>query len=169
MAINYSKVARQTPVGSDTYKVFAQAQTTAIWDLNTFAGHIHDHNSTLSKGLILHILTDMVSCMKEKLLDGTKIKLDDFGSFWISLQSNGQESADNFTASDITGIRVRYTVGSDMTSAKLMKDASFEFVGTREQQAEIKAQRNADLNALTGGESSSESGSGNDNQDQGDD
>lgn len=159
MAINYSKVLRQCPVGSDTYKVYAQAQVKEVLDLDAFAQHIHDHNSMLSKGTILLVLTDMVSCMKEKLLDGDKIRLGDFGSFWVTLRSNGETDAEEFTAADITGISLRFTAGSTMTSDQLMKDASFDFVGTREQQAAVKAQRNTDLNETTGGSSSSSGGS----------
>ncbi|MCD8303843.1 MAG: DNA-binding protein [Prevotellaceae bacterium] len=161
MAINYSKVLKQVPVGSGTYKVYAQAQTTQIWGLDEFAQHIHDHNSVASKGMILLILTDMVTCLKEKLLDGVKVRLGDFGSFWLSLHSHGEDNADDFTAQDITGITLSFTAGSSMTSDELMKDATFEFVGTRAQQAETRAQRNADLNEQAGGSSSSsQSGSG---------
>ena len=38
------------------------------------AKHMHEHNTVYSKGVIIGVLSDMVSCIKELCLDGNVVK-----------------------------------------------------------------------------------------------
>ena len=46
-------------------------------DIEALAKHMSDHNTPYSPGVIKGVLTDMVSCIKELILDGKNVKLDD--------------------------------------------------------------------------------------------
>ena len=58
-------------------KWFARAVSDETFDLAKLAEHMSKHNSPYSSGVIKGVLTDMVDCIKELLLDGKNVKLDD--------------------------------------------------------------------------------------------
>ena len=90
-----------------------------------------------------------VDCMREMLLEGKKIRLGDLGDFSILLASKGAETADKFTAQNITNVKVQWEPGQQFKN--LLDDAEFNLVASRSAQAAvIKAIRegktNVDLN-----------------------
>ncbi len=152
MAINYSKVARSCPVGSETKKVYATAQYTSVMTLSEFAKHISDHNSVFDRATISGVLTATVMCLRELLLDGKKVQLGDLGSFYVSLKSTGKDSAEEFSAADITAVNVKWSQGSEF--ADLINDATFNLVATRALQAQARDTRNGEVNDAVGAEGS---------------
>ena len=90
-----------------------------------------------------------VDCMREMLLEGKKIRLGDLGDFSLLLSSKGAETADKFTAQNITNVKVQWEPGQQFKN--LLEDAEFNLVASRSAQAAvIKAIRegktNVDLN-----------------------
>ena len=60
-----------------------------------------NHNTPYSEGLIKGVLTDMISCTKELILDGKNVKLDDLAIFSVGIVSRkGAASAADFTLAD---------------------------------------------------------------------
>ena len=53
-------------------KWFAYPVIEETLNLDGLADHMSNHNSPFSKGTIKGLLTDMVNCIKEELLDGKK-------------------------------------------------------------------------------------------------
>lgn len=47
------------------------------FDTEKLAKHMSNHNTPYSAGLIKGVLTDMIACTKELILDGKNVKLDD--------------------------------------------------------------------------------------------
>ena len=83
------------------------------------------------------------------LLEGKKIRLGDLGDFSLLLSSKGAETADKFTAQNITNVKVQWEPGQQFKN--LLEDAEFNLVASRSAQAAvIKAIRegktNVDLN-----------------------
>ena len=83
------------------------------------------------------------------LLEGKKIRLGDLGDFSLLLSSKGAETADKFTAQNITNVKVQWDPGQQFKN--LLEDAEFNLVASRSAQAAvIKAIRegktNVDLN-----------------------
>ena len=58
-------------------KWFAYPVIEETIDLDGLAGHMANHNTPFSKGAIKGMLTDMVSCVKELLLEGKNVKIAD--------------------------------------------------------------------------------------------
>ena len=107
------------------------------------------HGSVYSRADISAILYMAVDCMREMLLEGKKIRLGDLGDFSILLASKGAETADKFTAQNITNVKVQWEPGQQFKN--LLDDAEFNLVASRSAQAAvIKAIRegktNVDLN-----------------------
>ena len=154
--INQAKKDGKEPDKKDTDLVktekqnaFAISQYTDVMTIEKFAKHITSHGSVYSRADISAILYMAVDCMREMLLEGKKIRLGDLGDFSILLASKGAETADKFTAQNITNVKVQWEPGQQFKN--LLEDAEFNLVASRSAQAAvIKAIRegktNVDLN-----------------------
>ena len=154
--INQAKKGGKEPEKKDTDLVktekqnaFAISQYTDVMTIEKFAKHITSHGSVYSRADISAILYMAVDCMREMLLEGKKIRLGDLGDFSILLASKGAETADKFTAQNITNVKVQWEPGQQFKN--LLDDAEFNLVASRSAQAAvIKAIRegktNVDLN-----------------------
>lgn len=163
MAINYSLSIRPiTPGDPESEKaVYASAQYHDLLDLSDIAGHIAEHNSPFSKGVILGILTDMVTCLRENLLLGNKIQLGDLGAFYVTLNSEGAKSTEEFSTSLIKNVYVRWAASSELKS--LLNDASFRQVATRELQAQSRKEMRDSIDETLGVVTESGNGGGGNN------
>ena len=90
-----------------------------------------------------------VDCMREMLLEGKKIRLGDLGDFSLLLSSKGAETADKFTAQNITNVKVQWEPGQQFKN--LLDDAEFNLVASRSAQAAVikaikEGKTNVDLN-----------------------
>ena len=122
-------------VGTEKQNAFAVAQYSDVMTIEKFARHIATHGCVYSRADISAILYMAVDCMREMLLDGKKIRLGDLGDFSINLSSKGAESADKFSAQNITAAKVVWDAGAEFKN--LMKDAEFNLVASRQAQAAV--------------------------------
>lgn len=158
--IKAAKAAGQEPKSEDTALVatevqnaFAIAQYVEVMTIEKFARHIATHGCVYSRADISAILYMAVDCMREQLLEGKKIRLGDLGDFSVALTSKGAETAEKFTAQNITGVNVVWDAGAEFKN--LIADAEFNLVASRSAQAAVlKAIRagetQVDLNAAGG-------------------
>ena len=70
-------------------KYYGRVEYKGTLELNDLAKHMHHHNTAFSKGIITGVLGDMVDCIKELVLLGYVIKIEDLGLFKASIDSNG--------------------------------------------------------------------------------
>ena len=93
-----------------------------------------------SKGTILGILCELSSCIRELLLQGYKIDLDELGTLTPYVKSRGAVSMKDFTSDNITELVVNFQKGSALQN--LRRDAEFEQTTTRvAQRAALEAQK----------------------------
>ena len=154
--INQAKKDGKEPDKKDTDLVktekqnaFAISQYTDVMTIEKFAKHITSHGSVYSRADISAILYMAVDCMREMLLEGKKIRLGDLGDFSILLASKGAETADKFTAQNITNVKVQWEPGQQFKN--LLDDAEFNLVASRSTQAAVikaikEGKTNVDLN-----------------------
>ncbi len=112
------KNAKSSVVG----RWFAKPVITDTVDLSGLAKHMASHNSPYSSGVIKGLLTDMVNCIKELMLEGKNVKLDDLGIFSLGIKNRkgGAESEEDFTVSEnITGVRYRARATGELTPKNL--------------------------------------------------
>ena len=78
------------------------------------AKHMHQHNTVYSKGVIIGVLSDMVSCIKELCLEGNVVKIDDLGLFKATVEGNGLTLK--------SGAKISAGVGAQRTDEELQAD-----------------------------------------------
>ena len=161
--INYSLSAHPSNPSEENSekKVYAVAQYNHLLDLNDIAKHITEHNSPFSKGTIMGILTDTVSCIRENLLLGNKVRLGDMGAFHVSLSSEGADSVEDFSTSLIHKVNVCWTPSEELNA--LLNQAKFQMVDTRKLQAQGRKTMLAEVAEVVSGSANSDGGSS-DNQ-----
>ena len=120
---------------NDAPKAYAKNQIREIWDLDKFCKHIASHNSGYSRGMVKAILSDMCDCLVEQLLNGNKIKLGSLGVFSTSISSDGANSIDKFTETNIKAVNINFTPGVDFEN--LIDQAEFKLVASRVAQAAV--------------------------------
>ena len=136
-------------VKTEKQNAFAISQYTDVMTIEKFAKHITSDGSVYSRADISAILYMAVDCMREMLLEGKKIRLGDLGDFSLLLASKGAETADKFTAQNITNVKVQWEPGQQFKN--LLDDAEFNLVASRSAQAAVikairKGKTNVDLN-----------------------
>ena len=101
------------------------------FNTETLAKHMANHNTPYSAGLIKGVLTDMISCIKELILDGKNVKLDDLAIFSVGISSKkGATSAADFTLADnVKGLKLRARATGELSNAQInlegqLKEAS---------------------------------------------
>ena len=122
-------------VATEKQNAFAIAQYADVMTIEKFARHIATHGCVYSRADISAILYMAVDCMREQLLEGKKIRLGDLGDFSVNLTSKGAETADKFTAQNITGVNVVWDPGMEFKN--LLADAEFNLVASRNAQAAV--------------------------------
>lgn len=109
-------------------KYYARPVVTQTVNLNGLAEHMTEHNTGFSPGATKGLLTDMVKCIKELVLQGLAVKIDDLAIFSIGLKTKkGADSEDDFSvAKNIDGVRLRARATGNLTSSKLDIQASLK-------------------------------------------
>lgn len=118
-------------------KYYAKPHISETVDLDELADHMHGHNSPFSAGTIKGILIDAVTHIKELLLLGKNVKLDNLAIFYISIKNKmGAENADDFTVSkNIEGVRMKARATGDFRSVNLNLEANLKKYGTKKKKA----------------------------------
>ncbi len=118
-------------------KYYAKPHISETVDLDELADHMHGHNSPFSAGTIKGILIDAVTHIKELLLMGKNVKLDNLAIFYISIKNKmGAENADDFTVSkNIEGVRMKARATGDFRSVNLNLDANLKKYGAKKKKS----------------------------------
>ena len=90
-------------------------------DIDGLAEHMSSHNSPYSKGVMKGILTDMVGCIKEILLEGKNVKIEDLAIFSLGIKNtNMVDAPEEYTVSkNVKSIRLRARATGNMFSSNL--------------------------------------------------
>lgn len=95
-------------------------------NIHEMAMHMAEHNSPFSSGTIEGILIDFVKCVREQLLNGRSVKIDDLAIFKISVRSNGFKKIADIDPN--TGdVRAQAKIGSAVKQVKLLTLPSGQF------------------------------------------
>ena len=115
---------------------YARPVIEETFDIERLAKHMSNHNTPYSSGVIKGVLTDMVSCTKELILDGKNVKMDDLAIFSVGIVSKkGAKSAADFSlANNVKGLKLRARATGELSNAQInlegqMKKASMYTVG----------------------------------------
>ena len=122
--LKQNKNSKSTAFG----KYFAYPVIEQTYDLDALAGHMSQHNTPFSKGAIKGMLTDMVSCIKDLLLEGKNVKIADLAIFSLGIKNNGGAiSAEDFSVSrNIKGVKLRARATGELIAKSLNLEASLK-------------------------------------------
>ena len=109
-------------------KFFAYPVIEETVTLDGLAEHMSSHNTPYSKGAIKGMLTDMVSCIKELLLEGKNVKIADLAIFSLGIKNNGGAvSEDVFNVlKNIKGVKLRARATGDLIAKSLNLEATLK-------------------------------------------
>ena len=110
-------------------KQFAYPVVEETLDLDALAKHMSQHNTPYSKGMIRGVLTDMVRCIKEILLEGKNVKIDDLAIFSIGIKNKkgGATSEDDFNVSKhISNVKLRARATGELSVKALNLEATLK-------------------------------------------
>ena len=109
-------------------KWFAKNVVEETVDLDGLAGHMSSHNSVYSKGVIKGLLTDMIGCIKELLLEGKNVKIDDLAIFSLGIKNKlTADTEEAFTVTkNIEGVKLRARATGELMSKSLKLDATLK-------------------------------------------
>lgn len=109
-------------------KYYAKPHVIETIDLEALAEQMHTFNSPFSAGTIQGILTDAVVHIKELLLAGKNVKLDNLAIFYIGIKNKeGAATEDDFSVlKNVLGVRMRARATGDFRFVNLNLDANLK-------------------------------------------
>lgn len=110
-------------------------------EFDEFIEHMANHHCAFSEATIRGVLIEMETCLRELLLEGKAVRLDDLGIFKIGAQSQGSPSAKDCTAENVVGLHVNWYLGKRFRAANLMADAKIREAGKYAVDDEVDPER----------------------------
>ena len=173
----YLSKVTETSESEQAGKLYARVDYKQSLSVQDMAHHMAEHNTAFSEGLITGILIDFVRCVREQVLNGNTVKIDNLAIFKATVEANAletlydaqqdkvaQATIGTLKTGDKTGpavkvIKLLAQSTGDFTSEELKKDVKFSF--TDKTKAEI-AQAKGSLipNPSPNGEGSENQGGG---------
>lgn len=125
--MKYKVIKKGQPgvVGGGDQKYYATPVYTGETNLRKLGSEL-SARSTVTKADAIAVLTGLVDLIAEKLKNGDIVRLGDLGSFRISINSNGEESAEQVSSKSIKRSRVNFRPAKELQYA--LSDLSFEKV-----------------------------------------
>ncbi len=129
--IRFTVFKNNNPTIESTFnKWYPRVKVDETVDLQGLAAHMSTHNSPFSAGVIQGLMTDMVDCIKELLLEGKNVKLDNLAIFSVGIQTKkGADKAEDFSISEnIRGVKLRARATGKLSNQRLNLDATLKNV-----------------------------------------
>ena len=111
MPVKFNVTPRKDPRDQNSQpKYYATAKSSGRADTNAIARSINSI-STVSSVDTAAVLEAFLTVVPDELADGKIVELGDFGTFRVSVSSEGSELAEHVTARSITDVRVLFLPG----------------------------------------------------------
>ena len=149
-------------------KLYARVSYKETMGIHEMAEHMAHHNTAFSEGSITGILIDFVKCVREQILMGNTVKIDNLAIFKATVEANALETlydAENDkvasatmgtlpegakTGAAVKTVKLLAQSTGDFTREELKKDVKFSW--TDKTKAEIAAAKGDAGGSSTGGE-----------------
>ena len=126
--LKYKMVTRINPQNkSEEPKWYAKAVQDRTIDFEGLVTHMSEQNSPYSRGVIHGVLTDMLDCVKELVLDGKSVRIGDLGLFSVGLKTRGAKSRDRWSvATHVQGVTLNVRNTKTWSNAELRKNTTLQ-------------------------------------------
>ena len=162
-----SKVAESSET-EQAGKLYARVSYKQALTIQDMARHMAEHNTVFSEGSILGVLTDFVKCVREMLLMGNTVKIENLAIFKATVEANALETLydaenDKVATASIGTLAEGAKTGAAVKTVKLLAQSTGEFTRdelkkdvklawTDKTKAEIAAAKGGTSNTGTGSE-----------------
>jgi predicted histone-like DNA-binding protein len=123
MAVKLKKIQRKNPQNVNQAKWYLTQEKTGTVGVQEIAREI-EGRSALSLGDVQSVLSNLVEILPVFLRLGQTIKLEGFGSFRISVTSDGMETAEELSARNVKGVKMVFLPSVELKRS--IEDISFE-------------------------------------------
>ena len=112
-------------MNSENYgNYYGRVEAGKVMALEELAQHMSDHNTPYSQGVIKGVLTDMVKCIRELVLDGYGVKLDNLAIFKPAISSDGVASPKDYDLNtNVKAVRLLCQTTGNMRRGNLKSSA----------------------------------------------
>lgn len=111
--LHYSVTQRPNPSKKEEPpKFYANAQAWSTVNERELSEMISTRAS-LTRGDVLSAITLLIQVMRESLLSGQKVRLGEFGTFYLTMNSTGALHEEDFTEANIQRVNLRFRPGQD--------------------------------------------------------
>ena len=126
-----SKVS-ETSETEQAGKLYARVSYKQSMSVQDMARHMAEHNTAYSEGSITGILIDFVKCIREQVLNGNTVKIDNLAIFKATVEANALETiydatADKVATATIGTLKEGDKTGAAVKSIKLLAQSTGEF------------------------------------------
>ena len=130
MAKLLTKKYKNNNESSSAYgKYYGRIVHTETLTTDEFANHISSHGSPFDRATIVGVLTAACDCLVELTLDSKRVRLGDLGTFYMSAETEGESSEEDFSADNIKKVHLRFWPNQKhsyaLDSVSIRKIASF--------------------------------------------
>ena len=113
-------------------KLYARVSYKETMNVQDMAHHMAEHNTMFSEGSICGILIDFVKCVREMVLMGNTVKIDNLAIFKATVEANGLETmydadADKVASATIGTLAEGAKTGPAVKVIKLLAQSTGDF------------------------------------------
>ncbi|MCD8284861.1 MAG: hypothetical protein LUB62_01365, partial [Prevotellaceae bacterium] len=121
-------------------------QITGVCPADEFADRVVKRGFIGDRGLVNGVISAVVDCLQEELLEGRRVYVGDLGSFQCVINGTGADSAEEFSVADnIRGLTVRWEPSKYFEN--LHSRAKYKRVARRSTQKRERRESNRELQA----------------------
>ena len=148
-------------------KLYARVSYKQAMTIQDMARHMAEHNTVFSEGSILGVLTDFVKCVREMVLMGNTVKIENLAIFKATVEANALDAEqDKVALASIGTLAEGQKTGAAVKTVKLLAQSTGDF--TRDElKKDVKLawtdKTKAEIAAAKGGNAGTESGGSNTN------
>ena len=173
----YLSKVTETSETEQAGKLYARVSYKQTMSVQDMAHHMAEHNTMFSEGSICGILIDFVKCVREQVLNGNTVKIDNLAIFKATVEANALEtlydaSADKVALASIGTLGEGQKTGAAVKVIKLLAQSTGEFTRdelkkdvklawTDKTKADIAAAKGGSGESGNSGDSGGSGGSGN--------
>ena len=128
----YLSKVTETSESEQAGKLYARVSYKQTLDVAAMARHMAEHNTIFSEGSITGILIDFVKCVREQVLSGNTVKIDNLAIFKATVEANGLETlydanADKAASATIGTLAEGAKTGAAVKNVKLLAQSTGDF------------------------------------------
>ncbi|MDY3316487.1 HU family DNA-binding protein [Riemerella anatipestifer] len=131
MPVKFTVIQKGNPSKpEEPKKYYASAKASGEVTFRSLSKEIAQGSTTVSDTDVLAVLNDLTKVLSKHLSDGKIVRFGDFGSFQISISSEGAETEDKVTAAKIKSNKILFRPGIELR--EMLAVAKYEKVAKGE-------------------------------------